>query len=41
MMDADSVFMHDNARIHTARLVKNWLEDQAFEVMQWPAYPLT
>ncbi len=39
-MNADSIFMHDNARIHTARLVKSWLEDQAFNVMKWPAYSL-
>ncbi len=38
VMNADSIFMHDNAPIHTARLVKNWLEEQAFEVMIWPPY---
>ncbi len=37
-MNADSIFMHDNAPIYTARLVKNWLEEQAFEVMIWPLY---
>ncbi len=40
VMDANSIFMHDNARIHMARIVKSWLEEQTFEVMQWPAYSL-
>lgn len=38
ILGSDSIFMHDNARIHTSRLVKNWLRDMAIEVMEWPAY---
>lgn len=31
------VFQHDNAPIHTARVVKNWLATQNITVMDWPA----
>jgi hypothetical protein len=27
VLDADSIFMHDNCRIHTAKHTKGWLED--------------
>ncbi len=30
--------MHDNARIHTAKLTRKWLEDNHIEVMEWPPY---
>ena len=32
------VFMQDNASIHTARLVKNWLKEEGIEVLEWPPY---
>lgn len=32
------VFMHDNAPVHTARIVQEWLADQPFRVMEWPPY---
>lgn len=32
------IFMHDNAPVHTAYIVQDWLEDQDFEVMVWPPY---
>ncbi len=38
VFDADSIFMHDNAQIHTAKLTKKWLEDNHVEVMEWPPY---
>ena len=31
------VFQHDNARLHTARLVENMLESETVERMDWPA----
>jgi hypothetical protein len=34
VFDADSIFMHDNAQIHTAKLTKKWLEDNHVEVME-------
>jgi transposase len=33
-------FMHDNAPIHTAHIVQDWLADQDFTVMEWPPYLL-
>lgn len=38
VMEGDSIFMHDNASIHRANIIKQWLKEQAFEVMEWPAY---
>ncbi len=38
ILDADSIFMHDNARPHTAKLMQKWLKDNAVEVMEWPPY---
>jgi hypothetical protein len=32
------IFMQDDASIHTARLIKNWLEEQGVEVLDWPPY---
>jgi transposase len=37
-LDADTVFMQDNAPIHKAGIVKNWLREQDFTVMNWPPY---
>lgn len=31
------VFQQDNARAHTARLVQDWLLQQDFDLMKWPA----
>jgi transposase len=36
----DLIFMHDNAPIHTSNIVKDWLSDQEFITMDWPAYLL-
>ena len=31
-------FMQDNARIHTAKKIKKWFEDEGIPVMEWPLY---
>lgn len=38
VIDANSIFMHDNAPIHQANIIKIWLQNQVIVVMQWPAY---
>ena len=38
LMNADTIFMHDNAPIHTARKVKGYLQEMAFQVLNWPPY---
>jgi transposase len=38
LYDPDLIFMQDNARIHTARIIKNWLTDMGIKVMEWPPY---
>lgn len=38
VLDWDSIFMHDNASIHTARTVTQWFQDQAIDVVGWPPY---
>ena len=30
--------MQDNAPIHTAKIVKKWLEDKGIKLMEWPSY---
>ena len=32
------VFMQDNAPIHTAEIIKNWLRDNGIQVLDWPPY---
>lgn len=34
----DPVFMQDNARVHTAAHVTNWLDVGNIQVMDWPPY---
>ncbi|KAJ1308225.1 hypothetical protein OPQ81_003940 [Rhizoctonia solani] len=31
------IFMHDNAHPHQAKIVKEWLEDNEIECLEWPA----
>jgi hypothetical protein len=38
IMEQDSIFMHDNSSIHTARIIKKWLQEKGFQVMDWPPY---
>lgn len=38
ILEPDSIFMHDNAPIHTAHLVQDWFVEQAIEVIDWPPY---
>ena len=33
----DFVFTHDNAPIHTARLIGSWFDQRHIEVLRWPA----
>ena len=35
--DGDFVFQQDNARVHTAHVVRDWFEDNDVAVMDWPA----
>jgi DDE superfamily endonuclease len=32
------MFMQNNARIHTAKKVKKWFEDEGILVIEWPPY---
>lgn len=38
IMDHDTIFMHDNAPVHTAKIVKEWLDNMGFSVLDWPPY---
>ena len=39
LLDGDNIFMHDNAPIHTARIVRDYLENElAFPILDWPPY---
>ena len=33
-----SIFMQDNAPIHTAHIIRDWLQEKNVEVMEWPPY---
>jgi hypothetical protein len=33
-----AIFQKDNAPVHTAYVVRDWLAEQDFEVMNWPPY---
>ena len=36
-LGADAVFIHDNARPHTGRIVRNYLQEVNINCMEWPA----
>ena len=38
ILEPDSIFMHDNAPIHNAHIVHNWLQEEEIELMEWPLY---
>lgn len=38
ILNADSIFMHDNAPIHTAHIIQGFFNMMAIEVMDWPPY---
>ncbi|CCE30520.1 uncharacterized protein CPUR_04368 [Claviceps purpurea 20.1] len=38
MLDGDTIFMHDNAPIHTAKIVKECLEELEVTPLEWPPY---
>jgi transposase len=33
-----SIFMHDNASIHKAHIIRDWLRENGINVMDWPPY---
>ena len=35
---SEAIFMHDGSRTHTAHRVLDWLQDEEYSVMDWPAY---
>jgi transposase len=37
-LQLDPIFMQDNAPVHTANIVKDWLNENDFEVFNWPPY---
>lgn len=37
MDPANSIFQQDNSRVHTAKLVQRWFDEQEFTVLKWPA----
>ena len=34
----DPIFQQDNAPVHTARCVRDWIDSQSFELMKWPPF---
>lgn len=34
----DPIFQQDNAPVHTAQCVRDWLANQQFEMMPWPPF---
>jgi transposase InsO family protein len=38
ILDYDSIFMQDNASIHTAHAVRDWFIDHGIELVDWPPY---
>ncbi len=38
ILEHDSVFMHDNASIHSAHIVRDWFIEQGIFLMRWPPY---
>lgn len=38
ILDFGSIFMQDNAPIHSARKVREWLKESGIETLSWPPY---
>lgn len=38
LIQPGDIFMHDNAPVHTARIVKQLLDELRIEIMIWPPY---
>jgi transposase len=38
ILNDDSIFMHDGARIHHTKMIKDFLRDLNVELMDWPPY---
>ena len=38
LWESDLIFMEDNASIHAAHIIKNWLADTGTDVMDWLFY---
>lgn len=38
LIGRDDIFMHDNAPVHTAYIIRNYLQELGIEVMVWPPY---
>ncbi len=38
ILDFGSIFMHDNAPIHKAHIIRDWLWEMGIKVMNWPPY---
>lgn len=38
IMNHDTIYMQDNAPVHTARIVRRWFEEEGISVLKWPAY---
>jgi transposase len=38
ILDHGAIFMHDNAPIHTAGIIEEWLRERGIDVMMWPPY---
>ncbi len=38
MQEERQTFMHDGAGIHTANIIKDWLKERGYTVMNWPLY---
>ena len=38
LINNDCVFMQDNAAIHKAHIVMNWLSENGFKLLDWPPY---
>jgi len=32
------IFMHDNAPIHTAHIIRDWIIENGINIMNWPPY---